>query len=326
MADQAHNATGQYQPQSTIDLPVIFSWPPRLLAAIRYLVVDMLFPWGYLYIVMAFISWAYLMPALALMSEFDFEWIALVWLRNAFWLTLVAGGLHWWLYIRRGQGTEFKFHDRWLATDDQNFLWGNQVKDNLFWSIASGVTICTAWEAVTWWIYANGLVTASFNLTSPEYFLVCVLGVFFWGTIHFYFGHRLLHWQPLYRISHELHHRNRNTGPWTGVAMHPLEHLVYFSVFPLIWFVPVHPVAVILMSIYMLVGPAPSHTGFDYVRIGSFRVSTGDWFHQLHHQYFSFNFGNTMSPLDWLFGSWHDGSKASLQRQKRRLHRHRQVI
>ena len=324
MASAPYNATGEYQPKSTVDLPVLFAWPPRPLLAVKYLVFDMLFPWGYLFIGMAFLSW-YFMPPLVEMAEFAPGWIAMIWLRNAFWLTLIAGGLHWWFYMRRGQGSEYKFHDRWLATDNKAFLWGDQVKDNVFWSIVSGVTICTAWEVVTWWLYANGQVVIPSIEASPGYFVACVFGVFFWGTIHFYLGHRLLHWQPLYKISHELHHRNLNTGPWTGVAMHPLEHLVYFSVFPLVWFVPVHPVIIILMTVYMLVGPAPSHSGFDYLRIGSWRISTGDWFHQLHHQYFNFNFGNVQSPFDWIFGSWHDGSRQSLQAQKERMRRQRRA-
>jgi len=109
----------------------------------------MLFPWGYLDIVMSLVSWFYLAPSLASMTEFAPGWITMIWLRNLFWLTLVAGGLHWWFYIRRSQGTEFKFDDRWLATDNKAFLWGDQVRDNMFWSLVSGVTICTAWEAVT---------------------------------------------------------------------------------------------------------------------------------------------------------------------------------
>ena len=33
--------------------------------------------------------------------------------------------------------------------------------------------------------------------------------------------------------------RNTNTGPWTGISMHPLEHVIYFSLFLLWWVVPV---------------------------------------------------------------------------------------
>jgi sterol desaturase/sphingolipid hydroxylase (fatty acid hydroxylase superfamily) len=49
------------------------------------------------------------------------------------------------------------------------------------------------------------------------------------------------------------------------------------------------------------------------------RFFTGDWYHQLHHQYFNFNYGNTGAPLDKAFGSWHDGSRESLLDQKERL-------
>ncbi len=49
----------------------------------------------------------------------------------------------------------------------------------------------------------------------------------------------------------------------------------------------------------------------------------GDWFDQLHHQYFNLNFGNTGAPLDAAFGSWHDGSKESLLVQKGRKRRQR---
>jgi hypothetical protein len=149
MAATPYNPTGEFQPESTIGLPALYAWPPRPLAALKYLFFDMLFPWGHLYIGMAIISWYYLTPALADMAEFQVGWIAQIWLRNAALLTLVAGGLHWWFYMRRGQQRKYKYHDKWPATDNKVFLWGNQVWDNVFWSIVSGITICTAYEAVT---------------------------------------------------------------------------------------------------------------------------------------------------------------------------------
>ena len=38
-----------------------------------------------------------------------------------------------------------------------------------------------------------------------------VLGFFavpFFAATHFYFVHRVLHWRPLYRLAHALHHRH----------------------------------------------------------------------------------------------------------------------
>jgi hypothetical protein len=131
MASTLYNPAGQYQPESTIGLPELYAWPPRPLASLKYLLCGMLFPWGYLYIGLAFVSWYYLTPSLAAMAEFEPGWIAQIWLRNAALLTLVAGGLHWWLYMRRGQQSKYKYHDKWLATDNRLFLWGNQVWDNV---------------------------------------------------------------------------------------------------------------------------------------------------------------------------------------------------
>jgi sterol desaturase/sphingolipid hydroxylase (fatty acid hydroxylase superfamily) len=35
----------------------------------------------------------------------------------------------------------------------------------------------------------------------------------FWSSGHFYFVHRLLHWPPLYRVAHALHHKNNSPQP-----------------------------------------------------------------------------------------------------------------
>ncbi len=317
MDSTPHNATGDYQPAKTIGLPVIYAWPPRPLAVLRYLLYDLLFPWGYLLLALAFVTWEFLTPSLATMAVLEPGWIALLWLRNAGLLCLLAGGLHWYLYMRRAQQGEYKFHRRWLATNDDKFLWGDQVRDNMFWSLASGVSFWTAYEAVTYWIYASGRLPV-IEYANPLAYLAMFYVVIAWSTAHFYFVHRLLHYGPVYRAAHELHHRNVNTGPWTGIAMHPLEHAIYFSLFVLWWFVPVHPVVVILTGFFQGLSPALSHSGFDFIKAGRLRLSTGDWYHQLHHQYFNFNYGNTPTPFDRLFGSWHDGSRESLERHKRR--------
>jgi lathosterol oxidase len=320
MSSVPKNTSGSYQPESRIDLPPIYDWPLRPLTALRWLFFGMLFPWGFIFVALAFVSWLYLTPSFVTMAELKPGWIALIWLRNALLLSVIAGGLHWWLYIRRSQDRQFKFNDQWMSTDSKLFLWGNQVWDNMFWSLVSGVSIWTFFEVITWWIYASGKLPLVSISEHPVYFIISIWLVFFWGTTHFYFIHRLSHWPPLYKISHELHHRNVNIGPWTGISMHPTEHILYFSIFMLWWVIPVHPVVILTTAFFHGIGPAVSHSGFDQVILGGkHRVSTGDWFHQLHHQYFNFNYGNTPAPFDRLFGSWHDGTPESLLVQKSRL-------
>jgi sterol desaturase/sphingolipid hydroxylase (fatty acid hydroxylase superfamily) len=223
--------------------------------------------------------------------------------------------------IRRKQGRAYKYNPRWLATENRKFLWHNQTWDNMFWSLVSGCTVWSLYEALTLWAYASGVVQEVAWIDAPIYLTVMTIGFFFWSTFHFYLNHRLLHWPPLYRAAHQLHHRNVNTGPWSGISMHPLEHLIYFSVFFLWWVVPVHPVIVILTGLYQGVGPAISHSGFDQLVLkGRTRVTAGDHFHHLHHKYFEVNYGNTPTPLDKVFGTWHDGTPECIEafRERRR--------
>lgn len=321
MSKQTPDTGEKYQPD-LIGLPPIYTWPPKPLAAIRYLVFDLLYPWGYIYLLLAFPTWWFLTPDLATMSTFEPGWIALLWLRNCALLFLFAGGLHWYLHRLRAQGESYRMNRKDLSRNNERFLWGDQVKDNMFWSIASGVTIWTCYEAITYWIYASGRLPVIDNVW---YFIACVYLLFIWSTTNFYFVHRTLHWKPVYRYAHELHHRNVDVGPWTGISMHPLEHLFYFSPFVLWWIVPVHPVIIILTGFYQGLNPALSHSGFDYVKFGDrIRFKTGDWYHHLHHQYFNLNYGNTPTPFDKVFGSWHDGSRESLQVQKERMRGRRQ--
>jgi sterol desaturase/sphingolipid hydroxylase (fatty acid hydroxylase superfamily) len=75
------------------------------------------------------------------------------------------------------------------------------------------------------------------------------------------------------------------------------------------WVVPVHPIIVILTGFYRGISPSISHSGFDRLVLkGRATVTAGDQFHHLHHSYFHVNFGNTPTPMDKLFGSWHDAT------------------
>ncbi len=302
----------KYEPK-IIRLPAIYAWPPRPLKALRYLLVDLLYPWGFVFLALAFPTWWYLTPRLDTMARFEAGWIGLLWLRNCGLLLLFAGGLHWYLHSRRAQGDAYRLNRKNLSGDNKLFLWHDQVKDNMFWSITSGVTIWTGFEAISYWVYASGRLPL---LDNPWYFVACVYLLFFWSTSNFYAIHRILHFPSIYRLVHKLHHRNVDIGPWSGISMHPLEHLMYFSPFVLWWFVPVHPVIIILTGFYQALSPSLSHCGFDFLRIGKLCMKTGDWYHQLHHQYFNLNYGNTPTPFDKVFGSWHDGSEESLQKQK----------
>ncbi|HJM35621.1 MAG TPA: sterol desaturase family protein [Acidimicrobiales bacterium] len=320
MADTMRKPENGYQPSVPIRKPPLYAWPPRPLKAIRWLLFGLYFPWGFLFIGLGIVSWNFLTPSSETMATLNLWWMGVIWLRNALLLSALAGALHWWLYIRRGQGQDFKFTERWLATSSRKFLWKNQVRDNIFWCLASGVTFWSLFESLTLWAWASNRIPSVTWSESPIYLgLMISVGVIFWSTLHFWIVHRALHWKPLYQLAHDRHHRNVNIGPWSGISFHPIEHIIYFTVFLIWWVVPVHPIVIIVSGFYNGLSPAFSHSGFDYIVVGNkWKLSTGDLYHQLHHRYFEVNYGNTPTPLDAVFGTWHDGTQEAQERLRHR--------
>jgi len=149
--------------------------------------------------------------------------------------------------------------------------------------------------------------------------MMCLIPVF--RDVHFYLIHRLIHWGPLYRWVHYLHHNNVNVGPVTGLAMHPVEHLLYWSGVLVHWVIPSHPIHILWHLQHAALTPQQGHVGFARVVLpGGVEVTTSDYFHYLHHKYFECNYGpDAALPLDKWFGSFHDGTDAATEAMNARF-------
>ena len=313
------DSRGEWQPAERPAAPPIWAWPPRPLQSLKWLFSypGYLWPWNTIIAAIAILTWFYTQPEFARMAEFRVDWIAQIYVRNLGLLVLFFGGLHVWLYVFKGQGTKLKFNPKWPGGKNPTFLGGTQLRDNVFWCVASGCTVWTAYEAVMMWSYANGLLPYVDWETNPVYFVALLLMLMAWHMVHFYFGHRLLHWKPLYKAAHHLHHKNVNIGPWSGLSMHPIEHVLYFSLVLIYWIVPSHPIHAMFTLQFAALMPAPGHAGFNEIGKGKTALPS-DFFHYLHHRYFECNYGGPMVPLDRWFGTFHDGTlEAHAHMQKR---------
>jgi sterol desaturase/sphingolipid hydroxylase (fatty acid hydroxylase superfamily) len=305
---------GEWRPAGVLKPAPIFVWPPQPLAFLKWLFVSggYLLPWNVFYVALAIVTWSFLTPALPRMATFRFDWIATIYLRNLGILIVFAGILHLRLYIQRAQDRAYKYNSHWPSTSNPTFLFHNQVFDNVFWSIVSGCTFWSAYEVVLMWAYANNLIPYVSWATSPVYCVLLLFAIPVWRLFHFYWIHRLIHWKPLYDKVHYLHHKNVNIGPWSGLAMHPVEHLIYFSVVLIHWIVPSHPVHVIFNLQHTGLTPAQGHSGFDEILLaGGAKIPNHNYMHYLHHRYQTVNYGDGLVPLDKWFGSFHDGSDKS---------------
>jgi sterol desaturase/sphingolipid hydroxylase (fatty acid hydroxylase superfamily) len=312
-----------HHPQFPIADSALFHWPLNPKAALWWVTKRWIqLTSGTLFLATAILVYAFFQPSPETMQTLAPGWVLMIWLRNLILLTLFAGTLHLWLFTFTMQGDRLKYDARPLMRDNGSFTFRDQVKDNMFWSLTSGVAAWTLFEVLYWWGVSNNVIPTFAFRGNELWFLLWLLAVPIFTSAHFYFVHRLLHWPPLYARVHALHHRSINIGPWSGLSMHPVESLLYASAVLIHFVVPTHPV-IFLVHIYIkMIGPSFSHAGFESVLAKDTRViNAGDFHHQLHHRFFECNYGTAEVPWDRWFGSFHDGTDAATERIKERRRR-----
>ena len=309
-----------HRPPVPIATSPLFAWPPRPGAVGRWF-ADRWFAIGEnaILAVLATLCWLFLQPSFEWIREGGIGWILAMYARNLALMTIVAGGLHWYFHGARRQGARLKYDPRPLVGRGRVYSFGSQLRDNVFWTLGSGVATWTAFEALMLWAMAHGHAPLLDWTRNPVWFLLLFPLTPVWISFHFYWIHRALHWPPLYRIAHSLHHRNTNVGPWSGLSMHPIEHVMFFSSVLVHWVLAAHPIHILFHMQHQALTAATSHTGFEGLLVRDrTRLALGTFHHQMHHRYFECNYGNLEMPWDRWFGSFHDGTEEAHERMKAR--------
>lgn len=311
-----------FVPPYAIPVAPVFVWPPQLGALRAYLFgfPGYLWPFYVAFIAVALFSWLVLGPTPDQERSLSVEWIAPMILRNIMLITMIAGSLYYFLYIRRTQGSQYKYSPQWPSTGNRRFLFGSQVRENIFWSLCSAAPIWAAYESVGLWMHATGRASTVGWVDHPIYCTLLVLLLPIVAHVHFWAVHRLLHWPPLYRTVHYLHHKNVNTNSWTGLSMHPVEHLLFFSGAAFFYVLPSSPFHLVLYLHLLALATAMDHTGFHKIVLPGKREFDFDFFmHYLHHKYFEVNYAaDTTFPADVWEGTFHDGTEAGMAVLRRR--------
>jgi sterol desaturase/sphingolipid hydroxylase (fatty acid hydroxylase superfamily) len=302
------NDKGEWRPPYSVAYAPLLVWPPRPIALLKWVVhyPGFLWPRNLVLLLISAVSWFWLQPSLARYAQLRCDWIGEIWLRNVALIWLVYGGYYFYLYILKGEGTKGKYDVRWPARDSRVFLFRDQVQDNIFWTCGVAGAIWTAIESLTFWLYANHRIPLLDYGKHPVMFILWLVAIPFWREFHFYWIHRAIHWKPLYKYVHYLHHKNVNPNPWSGMAMHPVEIVLYLSVVLIHWVAPSHPFHFLFNLQHAALAPACGHHGFEGpILEGTW--PTGSYFHYLHHRYFECNYGEATLPFDKWFGTFRDG-------------------
>merc|ERR1719461_430505 len=153
---------------------------------------------------------------------------------------------------------------------------------------ARGVAINTLYSVSINSMYSNSELSQHGDDVSLLSVVLGAILIYFWADFHFYWTHRLLHTQLLYKKVHKIHHESYNPDPFSGLSMHWFESAVYFSAAPLLALVaPLYMFRAMAMG--LLIFPLEGHWGFgDWNKEGTFN-------HYIHHAKFNWNYGS--SPL-----------------------------
>lgn len=336
MSDTAHQSQDaepasmsrewHYHPNLPVTYAPYWDWPPKPMKLLKWLWNTYLqFSDRAIYLALAFMVAFWLQPVGSDQTSFGFGWVTRVVLRNYLAVIAVAGGLHWWLYIRKGQGSRFKYDPRpILPRKNALYKFDYQLRDNIFYALAYGVPIMSGFEIGMRMAFANGWVAPLNFWDHPVYFVLLFPALAVWQSFHFYVIHRAIHWPPLYRHVHSIHHRNVNTTSWSGMSMHPLEQFLYIGAVLILLVVPAHPVHLMFLLYWLVLGAISSHAGYETLFVkNKERLDIGSFFHQLHHRYYECNYGNSEMPWDKWFGTYHDGSEDATRAtrdRKRKMH------
>ncbi len=309
---------GHYVPNKTLKIAPLY--PPRWRETLAWLPSYFL-PWNVVFAASAVLYWVFFIPPVEVLQTLEIGWILRLYVINVIAVALFYGAFEVRLYVARAQEGRFKFNPRFPSeVKSRQFWFRSQNVENILRTFLYGVTVWTLSAALMLWAWANMWGNWLSFAEAPIYLAIVALFVSFLHQAHFYVIHRLIHTPWLYKHVHAIHHKSVNPSPWSSLAMHPFEHVLYFaSVF---WHVllPSHP----LIALYQLhkagFGAIPGHIGFEKIEFGEDKaIDAHAYGHYLHHKYFEVNYGDGLVPFDKLFGTYHDGTPEADAAMRARL-------
>lgn len=319
------NKRGDWAPAKRLEGAPLWNWPLTS-GKVWAQLLGYVWPWNLVAMVTTALWWAYVVPDTASLRILEWGWVSRLLVANGIGIFLFYGTVEWRYYRARVQGTRFKYNGKFPADKPSEVFWlRSQNIDNFLRSFVISIPIGTAIEVLLLWSFANGRVGTLSWTEHPAYLLCLLLLAPVLHEVHFFFIHRLIHLQPLYRWVHSVHHNSINPSPWSSLSMHPVEGAAYFGVALWTLAIPSHPLLAVYLFHLAGFGAIVGHIGFEKLELpGGVAQDSSAYAHYLHHKYFEVNYcDDGYLPLDKWFGTWHDGTPEGDRRMQERFERKR---
>lgn len=315
------NKRGDWAPSAHLELPPFWNRPLSLPKVLAW-VPEYLWPWNAFHMTTALLWWFFVVPDVEVLKTLSWGWALWLYAVNAAAIFVFYGSVELFWYVRRKQGSRFKYNGKFPADQPSDVFWfKSQNIDNFLRSFFISIPLWTLVEVLFLWAFANTWATWLPWETYWPWLVVLALVSPAIHEVHFFCIHRLVHVPILYKWIHSVHHNSVNPSPWSSLSMHPVEGFLYHAVAFWHLLIPSNP----LLAMYQLhlagFGAVNGHIGFDKLELTEGKtLDSHAYAHYLHHKFFEVNYGGDgLIPLDKWFGYWHDGSKEGEARMDARF-------
>ncbi len=312
---------GNWSPSEALDVAPFWRKPfslPKVLAWIP----GYLWPWNAFHMATALLWWFFVVPDVETLKSLSWGWALWLYAVNAAAIFVFYGAIELFWYVKKKQGTRFKYNHKFPAESPSDVFWfKSQNIDNFLRSFFISIPLWTLVEVLILWAFANSWATWLPWTDNWLWLVVLTLISPAIHEVHFFCIHRLIHVPVLYKWVHSVHHNSINPSPWSSLSMHPVEGFLYHAVAFWHLIIPSNPIVALFQLHGAGFGAVNGHIGFDKLELTeNTALDSHAYAHYLHHKYFEVNYGGDgLIPLDKWFGYWHDGTKAADERMKERF-------
>jgi len=306
------NKRGDWAPSAPLQIASGWVQPFNIKKFLSFF-ISYIWPWNAFHMGTALLYWAYVIPPAQLMQTLSWNWALWLYAVNAAAIFVLYGGVELFWYVKRKQGTRFKYNGKFPGDQPSDVFWfKSQNIDNFLRSFFFSIPLWTLVQVLFLHAYAIGYVPWLDWANHPVYLAALVLLCPAIHEVHFFCIHRLIHIDFLYKWVHSVHHNSVNPSPWSSLSMHPVEGFLYHAVAFWHLVIPSNPIIALFQLHLAGFGALNGHIGFDKLEITKDTpLESHAYAHYLHHKFFEVNYGGDgLIPLDKWFGYWHDGTKA----------------
>jgi sterol desaturase/sphingolipid hydroxylase (fatty acid hydroxylase superfamily) len=219
---------------------------------------------------------------------------------------IIAGSAHW--LVRR--------NDRWqVHRIRESAPSTSQLRREVAWSMATAAVFAAVVSllfVLSSWGYGN--IYREISSYGWRYLIFSFAIFMLLHDAYFYWTHRVMHRESVFRSVHRVHHQSHNPSPWSALSFHPLEALVHVSFAAvMVMLIPIHRWIFPAFLIVMLVENVIGHSGYEFFPLRARTHRLGRWFntsayHNLHHRYSEGNYGLYFTWWDRFMNTFHPDS------------------